>query len=100
MHGGEPVTCRELELGKVYVLRGLQRASGHAANGTLPPVVGRLERVVSRTLFVVKLRMGGWKRWAPKGRFVLIESFVREATAREVELGWPILERGRGKEAA
>jgi hypothetical protein len=94
------MTARDLQLEKVYVLRGLMRSGGHNSQQEMPPALGRLERRVSRGLFMVRMRMGRFRRWAPKLRYVLLGSFVREATQREIELGWPCDYHPVKKEAA
>jgi hypothetical protein len=93
------LTARELQPERIYVLRGLHRNGGHNSKQVIPPTLGRLERRVSPRLYVVRLRMGHFKKWAPKPRFASLSNFEREATPREITLGWPA-ELGRTTEAA
>lgn len=81
--------AHELVPDRVYVLRGLVRNGGHNSRQPMPPALGLLVRPVTARLFMVRLRMGGVRKWAPKPRFVMLASFEREATQREIAMGWP-----------
>jgi len=76
------VSALEL-VGKPVVMRGL-RADDRFPGTAVGPKIGLVIRAIHPGLLFVKLRMGARKRWAPKGRRVVLACVVREATAREV----------------
>lgn len=82
------MSSAELQAGVAYVLNGLTATK--TSRETVPPAVGLLVKSgTTGEYFMVKLRMGGARRWCPRPRMVQLASFVRVATAREVAIGWP-----------
>ena len=84
-----PIPPLVIEPGRAYVLRGLSSDPREPKTSKIPPTVALLVRVDARGP-VVRLHMGGWRRWSPTVRRVLPSNIVREATRREMVIGMPL----------